>query len=43
MLGEHVLAIQREERLGERKGEAIVTLSVEVRTGEKIKGQGGKE
>jgi hypothetical protein len=37
-----VQEIQREERLGERKGEAIVKLSAEVGRGEKIKRQGKK-
>jgi hypothetical protein len=38
-----VHAIQREERLGEREGEAIVTLSAEVGRGEQIWRQEKKE
>jgi hypothetical protein len=38
-----VHAIQREERIRERKGEAIVTLSTELGSGEKIRRQGKKE
>jgi hypothetical protein len=44
LVGEHVgHAVQRKERLGEREGEAIVTLSAVVGRGEKIRRQGKKE
>jgi hypothetical protein len=43
LVGEHVQAIQRDERLGEREGEeAIVTLSAVVGKREQIWRQGKK-